>query len=637
MTLKLRLATLAAFTFMATTYAQVGINTTTPANGAMLDVTSTDKGMLVPRVDIADLSTIAPITGGSTESLLVYNTNTTTGTGFYYWDSSNWVLIGDGEFWSLQGNAGTNPGTGAGQNYVGTSDSQDLVLAANGASVAVMSTAGQIEASNDGTETAPSLTFSGDLDSGIYRKGTNSITLSTGGNDKFTVPNVNQVYAEANGINSAPFYSWSEDTDLGIWRSADDRLNFTAGGREFMEMAENGVSSVLTINDGAQNTDFKVEGTTDPNLIFANAGNNNVGIGIPSPAAINKLEVYSGTRDAVFGYSDNVGGVLGRESNISFGVPTQTILGAGVYANNPNAGYTSVFSQSTGSATVAASVNYSDIWIASYNYVDNPSTTVNPPATYNQLNITGTALGGIKTANRSITLRGALADNGIPGSITAGFQTTAVARNEETHGLYAMAVSRHGRSSDGNFTSGTLNLNVDYNSGALRSFAMAGAYYNSTDYKILGSGAVSTVVEDENNEQRIMFAPEAPEVLLQDFGTAKLVNGRATILIDPILTKNIKVDADHPLKVFVQLEGDCNGVYVTRKSQSGFTVVELQNGTSNIDFSWQLVASRADRKAGGRNNATESKFQDLRFPVLKKDFAKSIDTKDFTQNATRNK
>jgi hypothetical protein len=59
--------------------AQVGINTITPAAGSMLDITRSDKGMLIPRIDIANLSTIDPITGGSTESLLVYNTNTTTG------------------------------------------------------------------------------------------------------------------------------------------------------------------------------------------------------------------------------------------------------------------------------------------------------------------------------------------------------------------------------------------------------------------------------------------------------------------------------------------------------------------------------------------------------------------------------
>lgn len=90
------------FTLFFTTIltAQVGINTTVPSAGSLLDISSTDKGILVPRVDITDLTTIAPITGGSTESLLVYNTNTTTGTGFYFWDGSDWIALSykDGDF-----------------------------------------------------------------------------------------------------------------------------------------------------------------------------------------------------------------------------------------------------------------------------------------------------------------------------------------------------------------------------------------------------------------------------------------------------------------------------------------------------------------------------------------------------------
>lgn len=34
-----------------------------------------------------------------------------------------------------------------------------------------------------------------------------------------------------------------------------------------------------------------------------------------------------------------------------------------------------------------------------------------------------------------------------------------------------------------------------------------------------------------------MFAPEAPEVLFQDYGTGKLNNGSAITNIDPVLSK----------------------------------------------------------------------------------------------------
>lgn len=73
----------------------IGINGdgSAPDASAILDVKSTDQGMLVPRVDIADLSTAAPVTSPAT-SLVVYNTNATTGAGFYYWSGSAWVKVG---------------------------------------------------------------------------------------------------------------------------------------------------------------------------------------------------------------------------------------------------------------------------------------------------------------------------------------------------------------------------------------------------------------------------------------------------------------------------------------------------------------------------------------------------------------
>ena len=74
----------------------VGINATgaVPVDDAILDINSANKGLLIPRVNIANLATIAPVTGGATTSLLVYNTNAATGLGYYYWDGNDWNTIG---------------------------------------------------------------------------------------------------------------------------------------------------------------------------------------------------------------------------------------------------------------------------------------------------------------------------------------------------------------------------------------------------------------------------------------------------------------------------------------------------------------------------------------------------------------
>lgn len=70
----------------------VGIGTNTPAASAKLEIASTDKGILIPRISIPNLTAAAPVTTPAV-SLLVYNTNATTGQGYYYWDGTEWVKL----------------------------------------------------------------------------------------------------------------------------------------------------------------------------------------------------------------------------------------------------------------------------------------------------------------------------------------------------------------------------------------------------------------------------------------------------------------------------------------------------------------------------------------------------------------
>jgi len=122
-------------------------------------------------------------------------------------------------------------------------------------------------------------------------------------------------------------------------------------------------------------------------------------------------------------------------------------------------------------------------------------------------------------------------------------------------------------------------------------------FSGTTQYKIIGTGAVSTLVQSPDAATHVMFAPEAPEVLFEDYGTGELVAGRAHIEFDPIYAANVTISRDHPVRVFIQVEGDCNGVFVTNKTSTGFDVVELARGTSNTAFSWHAVANRADEES----------------------------------------
>jgi len=93
-------------------YAQVGINTTNPHSSSMLDITAIDKGLLIPRISIPNLNAAAPVTSPET-SLVVYNTNATSGIGFYYWNGTKWTALGAGEnYWTKTGNDIYNNNTG---------------------------------------------------------------------------------------------------------------------------------------------------------------------------------------------------------------------------------------------------------------------------------------------------------------------------------------------------------------------------------------------------------------------------------------------------------------------------------------------------------------------------------------------
>lgn len=84
--------------------AQVGVGITTPDNSAMLEVNSTTKGLLAPRMTSAQRTAISSPAVG----LLVYQTDGTDG--FYYYDGTGWVLLlnGTDALPAVNGSAVTN-------------------------------------------------------------------------------------------------------------------------------------------------------------------------------------------------------------------------------------------------------------------------------------------------------------------------------------------------------------------------------------------------------------------------------------------------------------------------------------------------------------------------------------------------
>jgi hypothetical protein len=109
--------------------AQVGIGTPTPHAAAMLDITSTNRGLLIPRVALSSNIDVATIPTPPI-SLMVYNTATAgsginaVAPGFYYWDGATWNTY---LTYTLQQNINTN-----GKFLSGDGTNNGILLSDNG-------------------------------------------------------------------------------------------------------------------------------------------------------------------------------------------------------------------------------------------------------------------------------------------------------------------------------------------------------------------------------------------------------------------------------------------------------------------------------------------------------------------------
>ena len=372
-------------------------------------------------------------------------------------------------------------------------------------------------------------------------------------------------------------------------------LTQTAGGPAWQAISawqttgNAGTAAATNFVGTTDNVDF-VTRTNNTEVMRATNGQR-VGIGTAAPAV--KLEVLSGGTDAIWGHSTNVGAYIGYETNFSFGTPAQSILGSGLWANNPAAGYTSIFAQSSGSATVAASIAYSNVWMASYNYVENASATANPSASYHQLNLTNATLAGGHNAINAYSNRGTTAGN--PG-FTVGVNAAADALNEDAFAISGAAFT------DATYSFGGAFEGLDYG-GFSYAYAYVGGTPNGiTARKIIGTGTVSEVVPTPNHGRVTLTAPESPEYWYQDYGTVTMTNGFAHVDLDPILAEIIIVDPANPLRVFATPVSmpNFNGVTIMNQTATGFDLVELNGGNHSGQVHYQLVCKPKTNYGEGR-------------------------------------
>ena len=219
---------------------------------------------------------------------------------------------------------------------------------------------------------APSFTFIGDENTGIYRKGSgsigfvadateiantdsNGITISSGNliipdsiihngdtNTKIRFPSADTVTIETAGserfridsggdtafsgsIQISDIIQHEGDTDTRIRFPDTDEISFETGGAERFKITD----SESVFNDGSASYDFRVEGGTEANLLFIDGSADKIGIGTSSPSGARlhlvgsgntgiKVQVGSSSADQI--YLGNTGGAssVGTLTNVGF-------------------------------------------------------------------------------------------------------------------------------------------------------------------------------------------------------------------------------------------------------------------------------------------------------------------------------
>ena len=575
--------------------AQVGVGTTTPQ--ATMDITSTNDGLLIPRIALSATNVATVLT--PTTSELVYNTATSAvgpnqvTPGFYYWDGTLWIRLSSGATndWALTGNAGTTPGT----NFIGTTDAQDL-------------------------------------------------RIKTGGTDRLNIQNSNgQLQSYFAGTNTAPAFSWNADPNTGVFRSAADNLSLTTNGIEGLRVRENSnvsIGATYASTNAAPTNGLRVQGQS---VIGKASGEDTRDIfsSHTSATAFNNVTGYPGVTGsrAISGYANGGGmGVFGFADRNGYGIVGLTQPSAISSFVQTGEG---VLGQADGSSGITT------IPIGVHGIIDEATAGLNTatPVLGENNNITlGTGLGGgaynstapaisgvygnmatrVSTATTNAFQFGVIGDilllgvagqpdatGGVLGTnASGGFGILGYkSKNGTTFSVYggsqagSINAGNTGKNSGNSQPNNTIGIGV--NSGFM------GGYVKGNEYGLISSGdefgmyvqgntiTNEPIVQltDTNNSQRtISYTATSTEVDVTTRGTGKLTNGESFITFKEAF-KNL-VSSEEGINITITPMGETNGVYISKVTSEGFYVKENRNGSSNVSFNWTAIGTRKGYEKG---------------------------------------
>lgn len=318
-----------------------GIGTNSPDASAILDIVSTSKGMLAPRMTKSQRNAIlTPATG-----LLIYQTNSTPG--FYYYSGSAWTPFSVKSANTSLSNLGT---TSINTSLLpNTSGIYDLGSGVTRWSNAYFSGSVQVGATGVVPD-AGMIQWNGSDFQGY--NGANWVSLTGGGSSLWAASGTNIYNTNAGSVsigNVALFSSIAGNNKMQIG-SPDDPFNPAFSGNDLVIYTTDGINGMSFSNTGTSSIWY----TTQNFALMPNGGNGFTGIGTTTPST--KLEVL--TPDSKWGIIHSNGSVrMGTYVGSSGGwLATQTnsplYFATGLLSANSSAQMTLLLNGNLGIGTI---------------------------------------------------------------------------------------------------------------------------------------------------------------------------------------------------------------------------------------------------------------------------------------------
>ncbi len=622
----------------------VGISITgpfTPNTSALLDVSATSKGVLIPRVALTGVNDATTIISPAT-SLLVYNDGTGgLSTAGYYYNSGtsgapNWVrfLTSSSASWLTGGN---NNGS---EMTLGTQDIYDLPIISYNKELMRLTTTGRIGISTttpvpnylitmnaNGASTQPHginiiMTPNSSNSYGIrissnsqYARGINVVNTSNGTSNAFWC--VGGVDSVTNVVSGYLAYRTGSGNTYGLYgitgtNSTPDYTNSSTWAAFIQGRAVISSESSPTSLIG---TDLEIRNTSSgkPVLVSFRRSNQVTSRDSVITKLIFRDSYYSGPqaqisiiRDQVSSHktdlptaiqfftmndsskfnSHNYPSVLSEKMRIKQSGTVQI----GKIGSSANLNWCKLYVDNTGQDGTGYGLNQVGAGILGYAGGPQTDTTVNTDYAYGVAgfcyNLTGLTRSGGVFGGVSVTNWGSLGYYSSAGGAaygayyhsTGGLGTgTGFMPNSDIQGI--------GFGSYGGVMGG-------WTRGEVLGQTNMGELYASYNIGNQYTSGVSADIVTNNNERTPAYSVTSNDVKVYSDGKAKLINGSCKVTFDRSFLQLLS-QQDNPT-ITVSALGECAGLYIVSIEKDGFTVKEFHNGQSNVEFTWIAIGKRVD-------------------------------------------